>query len=238
MNEVMNFRNDQFGEIRTVLISEEPYFMLSDVCRVLEIKNSRDAKSRLNRGGVGTTDIIDSLGRKQQADFINESNLYKLIFQSRKPQAEKFTEWVTSEVLPSIRKQGFYERETLSRELRAIIWLDKQQQNINKKLDNIDISIIEFKENIPLFAIECENLNKAIKKKATDSLGGYKSNAYNDKSLRGKVYADIHGEIRRQFCVNSYKGIKRTQYDRALEIVRNYKLPIMLSEDIQDALNQ
>lgn len=108
MNDLQIFKNSEFGEIRTKMISNEPYFMLSDVCRVLEIKNSRDAKSRLNEYGVGTTDIIDSLGRIQKADFINESNLYKLVFQSRKPQAEKFSDWVTSEVLPSIRKHGAY----------------------------------------------------------------------------------------------------------------------------------
>lgn len=108
MQELQIFKNNEFGEIRTKMISNEPYFMLSDVCRVLEIKNSRDAKSRLNEYGVGTTDIIDSLGRIQKADFINESNLYKLVFQSRKPQAEKFSDWVTSEVLPTIRKYGAY----------------------------------------------------------------------------------------------------------------------------------
>lgn len=108
MNDLQIFKNSEFGEIRTKMISNEPYFMLSDVCRVLEIKNSRDAKSRLNEYGVGTTDIIDSLGRIQKADFINESNLYKLVFQSRKPQAEKFSDWVTSEVLPTIRKHGAY----------------------------------------------------------------------------------------------------------------------------------
>ena len=112
MNELQIFNNNEFGEIRTVLINEEAYFMLSDVCRVLEIKNSRDAKSRLNPKGVGTTDILTN-GGKQQADFINESNLYKIIFQSRKPQAEKFSEWVTGEVLPTIRKHGMYATEEL-----------------------------------------------------------------------------------------------------------------------------
>lgn len=174
---------------------------------------------------------------KTQTTLINESGMYALIFSSKLESAKKFKRWVTSEVLPAIRKNGFYANEELSKELKAIIWLDKQQQKFNKQLESIDSSITEFKENIPLFAIECENLNKAIKKKATESLGGYKSIAYNDKSLRGKVYADIHGEIRRQFSVTSYKAIKRTQYDKAMDIVRNYKLPMTLNEDIQDMLN-
>lgn len=81
---------------------------MNDVCRILEIKNPSDAKRRLRKDGVGTTEVIDSMGRTQQANFINESNLYKLVFQSRKPEAERFADWVTSEVLPAIRKHGAY----------------------------------------------------------------------------------------------------------------------------------
>ena len=103
-NDLMVFQNQEFGEVRSVMIEGEPWFMLVDVCRVLDIKNSRDAKTRLREDDVITNDVIDSVGRNQKADFINESNLYKLTFQSRKPQAEKFADWVTGEVLPSIRK--------------------------------------------------------------------------------------------------------------------------------------
>ncbi len=78
---------------------------------ILDIGNSRQAKSRLKKDGVITNDVIDNLGRKQKATFINESNFYKLVFQSRKPQAEKFTDWVTDEVLPAIRQTGRYESE-------------------------------------------------------------------------------------------------------------------------------
>lgn len=117
MNDLQIFKNNEFGEIRTKVLNNEPYFMLSDVCRVLEINNSRMAKNRLNECGVSSTDVTLLNGytsdgaptyRKGKADFINESNLYKLVFQSRKPQAEKFSDWVTSEVLPTIRKHGAY----------------------------------------------------------------------------------------------------------------------------------
>ena len=107
MNELQIFKNEKF-EVRTSIVNNEPYFMLADVCKVLEIKNSWDAKNRLNKHGVDTTEVIDSLGRKQKATFINESNLYKLAFTSRKKEAEEFTEWVTAEVLPTIRKTGGY----------------------------------------------------------------------------------------------------------------------------------
>lgn len=103
------FKNEKFGEIRTV-INEcgDPLFCLADVCKALDIANPRDCKTRLKIDGVDSADIIDALGRKQEATFINESNLYKCIFQSRKPDAEKFQDWVTEEVIPSIRKHGGY----------------------------------------------------------------------------------------------------------------------------------
>lgn len=108
MNDLQIFKNSEFGEVRTKVINNEPYFSLNDVCRILEINNPSQAKTRLNKDGVISNEVIDSMGRTQQANFINESNLYKLVFQSRKSEAEKFADWVTSEVLPSIRKHGAY----------------------------------------------------------------------------------------------------------------------------------
>lgn len=111
MNDLQIFKNDEFGEVRTVTINNEPMFCLVDVCRVLDISNSRDAKTRLNKKGVVITDTLTK-GGMQKSTFINEGNLYKVIFQSRKPNAEKFTEWVTDEVLPTIRKTGSYNLPT------------------------------------------------------------------------------------------------------------------------------
>ena len=108
MNDIRIFNNDEFGNVRTVIINNNPMFCLSDVCKILEIKNVSDCKNRLKIDGVGSAEVIDSLGRKQSATFINESNLYKVIFQSRKESAERFTDWVTSEILSSIRKHGIY----------------------------------------------------------------------------------------------------------------------------------
>lgn len=108
MNDIRIFNNDEFGNVRTVIINNNPMFCLSDVCKILEIKNVSDCKNRLKIDGVGSAEVIDSLGRKQSTTFINESNLYKVIFQSRKESAERFTDWVTSEILPSIHKHGIY----------------------------------------------------------------------------------------------------------------------------------
>lgn len=118
MNDLQVFKKKEFGEMRTAKVNDVPYICLADVCKILEIKNISDCKDRLNKDGVVINEVIDKLGRKQQATFINESNLYKVIFQSRKPEAEAFTDWVTNEVLPSIRKNGGYivGQETLNDE--------------------------------------------------------------------------------------------------------------------------
>ena len=102
------FENIKFGSIRTGIVNGEPVFCLADVCKILDLPNVTMVKSRLKEDGVSSVEVIDSLGRKQIAAFITESNLYKVIFQSRKPEAEQITDWVTSEVLPSIRKHGMY----------------------------------------------------------------------------------------------------------------------------------
>lgn len=117
MNDLQIFNNEEFGEVRTAVINDEPMFCLADICRVLEIKNVSDCKSRLRQKGIVTTDTLTN-GGKQKMIFIDESNLYKTIFQSRKESAERFTEWVTGEVLPSIRKNGGYiaGQETMSDE--------------------------------------------------------------------------------------------------------------------------
>ena len=104
MNEIKIFENQEFGSIRTVEVNNEPYFCMADVCRALEIANVSQVKTRLRKDGVISNEVIDSVGRKQNANFVNESNLYKLIFHSRKESAERFTDWVTSEVLPSVRQ--------------------------------------------------------------------------------------------------------------------------------------
>ena len=108
MNDIQIFKNEAFGEVRVAGTSEKPLFCLADVCRVLEIKNTSDCKSRLKSDGVVLTEVIDSLGRTQEATFISEQNLYKVIMRSDKLQAEPFQDWVCGEVLPSIRKHGIY----------------------------------------------------------------------------------------------------------------------------------
>lgn len=115
MGDLKIFTNEEFGEIRTSVVNSEPMFCLSDICKSLGLSQPSKVKERLNEKGVRIIPTLTS-GGEQNLLYINEPNLYKVIFQSRKESAERFTDWVTSEVLPSIRKNGGYiaGQETLS----------------------------------------------------------------------------------------------------------------------------
>lgn len=107
MNELQIFNNDEFGQVRIVEIDGEPWFVAADVCRVLEIGNPSQALTRLDDDEKGIISI-NTRGGEQPMCVVNESGLYALVLKSRKPDAKRFRKWLTSEVVPSIRKNGIY----------------------------------------------------------------------------------------------------------------------------------
>lgn len=105
--EIFNYKN--LGSVRTRLDEHgNPWFCLVDICNILGIVNNRNITSRLFEDGVHTMDVIDNLGRTQNAMFVNEGNLYKIIMNSRKAEAEDFQRWICFEVIPMIRRTGAY----------------------------------------------------------------------------------------------------------------------------------
>lgn len=149
MNNLQTFSfNNQ--PVRTVQLNNQPYFNLKDVCEILEIGNPSQLKTRLKEDGVITNEVIDSLGRHQQANFINESNLYKTIFQSRKEEAEQFTEWVTSEVLPAIRKHGAYATpETIEQMINNPDFTIQLLTELKKERESVNLLAATVKEYEP-----------------------------------------------------------------------------------------
>lgn len=103
--QLFNFEEHEF---RTFVIDGEPWCVANDACEVLGIGNAREAVARLDPDDVSQADVIDSLGRSQQTNIVNESGLYELILRSEKPMARKFRRWVTSVVLPSLRRGDIY----------------------------------------------------------------------------------------------------------------------------------
>lgn len=109
MNEIQIFNNPRFGEIRIIADgNDEPLFCLADLCASLGISNHRNVKARLDEDDVRLMDITDNLGRTQQVIFVTESGMYDVVLRSDAEKARPFRKWLTSEVLPSIRRTGTY----------------------------------------------------------------------------------------------------------------------------------
>ena len=104
---------------------------------------------------------------------------------------------------------------------------------LEQKIDNVKQDLEQFKQDMPVLGIEENKITSAVRKTGVKILGGKESNAYNDKSLRGKLYSDIYRELKRQFDVTTYKAIKRSQCSMALSVIETYKPPIALEEQIQ-----
>ena len=139
MNEVQIFKSEQFGEIRTAGTADNPMFCLADVCQAIGIANSRNVKNRLDEYDVHLVDTIDNLGRTQQVTFVTESGLYDVIIRSDSEQAKPFRKWVTSDVLPSIRKHGMYATEATVESMlndpeNAILMLQAYQRERKERL--------------------------------------------------------------------------------------------------------
>lgn len=107
MNDMQIFNYNE-TPVRTVMKDGEPWFVLKDVCEVLNLSTPKRVAERLDNDEVSLTHLIDAIGRKQETTIINEPGLYNVILRSDKPQAKPFRKWVTAEVLPSIRRTGGY----------------------------------------------------------------------------------------------------------------------------------
>ncbi|MBC2576553.1 ORF6C domain-containing protein [Peptostreptococcus canis] len=225
MNNLQIFNNNEFGCIRTLEIDGEYWFIGKDIANILGYQNgSRDINRHVDE---------DDRQNYQNGTFesnrgltiINESGLYSLILGSKLESAKRFKKWVTREVLPTLRKTGIYTLPHMSKELQAILMVDNKTEELREDFNN-------FRDNAPLFNIECERLTKAVRKKVI-KLIGIKTPAYNSKSLRGKVFSDLQRQIKREFDVDSYKAIKRKDYDIALSIVEDYTLPMALEDSVR-----
>lgn len=215
MNElqVFNFNN---SKVRTFEKNSEVWFCLKDVCRILEIKNHKDVISRLNKDGVDGTDLTDRLGRKQKATFINESNLYKVIFQSRKPQAEQFTEWVTGEVLPAIRKKGSYGLPTTPEE--KIDLLLQASSNANKRVEAVEERVTHLEENRFLNPNEYGYLNTQVSSRIKDIKNIHQWQL--NRKQNSELYRAIGREIKEITGVKCRSQIRYKDFDKVIDFVK------------------
>lgn len=231
--ELQIFSNSEFGEIRTITKDDETYFVGKDVAKALGFTNPRDAIATHVFDEDKGVDTIDTLGGKQSMTVINESGVYALVFGSRLESARRFKHWVTSEVLPSIRKTGSYSKPlTTSEQIRL---LAQGNTELTERVDKVEDKITSIEEETPLYGCEIEEVQKHVRKKGIEVLGGKDSNAYKDGGIRGSVYSDIYKQLKREFgCVATYKSIKRKYLADVHEFIDTYLLPIALAEVVHD----
>lgn len=235
MNELQIFNSEEFGDVRTVTINNEPWFVGKDVATALGYAKPLNALSaHVEKDDSLKQGITDSLGREQETIFINESGLYALIFGSKLESAKRFKHWVTSEVLPAIRKTGSYHKPMTTDQ--KIQLLAQGNVELTEKIEKVNDDLQEFKKDMSLLALECQKITRAKNQKVVPLMGGKNAPAYKNKSLMHKVYSDVDAQLRREFGVNTYKAIKRSQCDLAIRIIESYKLPMFLQKEI-DAEN-
>lgn len=197
MNELEIFKNEEFGEIRTVVIENEPWFVGKDIAFVLGYSNSRKAIiDHVDDEDKGVTKC-DTLGGSQDLTVINESGLYSLILSSKLPTAKKFKHWVTSEVLPAIRKTGTYTKpvdkrptevilsealliakDTLEKQTQAIAELEDRNGRLDRKIEEDAPKVEQFDKFI--------NSNGLYTLRDTAKLLNYPPNALNDLLIENR----------------------------------------------------
>lgn len=210
MNQLEIFKNREFGEIRTVVINAEPWFVGKDIAEVLGYSNSRKAilDHVDDEDKIDGVTIRDSIGRDQAAVVINESGLYALIFGSKMASAKRFKHWVTSEVLPQIRKNGSYQNRLIPEEMMRIqLGMVDDHENRIEHLENT--MTIDYGRQ--------QELKKSVNKRVIEVLGGKKAPAY--KEMSKKVFTECNRDIQDYFRVNSRNNIPVLQFDAAISYV-------------------
>lgn len=144
--DIQIFNHPEFGDVRTIGDFENPRFCLADVCRILELPQVAKVVQRLNKD-VLSTHPLETAGGVQEMYFVNEDGLYDVILDSRKPNAKKFRKWITSEVIPSIRKHGVYMTAKAAEEILSnpdfIIELAQQVKAARAQIEVLNTQVAE-----------------------------------------------------------------------------------------------
>ncbi|MEM0581543.1 ORF6C domain-containing protein [Blautia sp. HA2174] len=213
MNELQIFNNEEFGQIRTVTINNEPWFVGKDVAEALGYERTADAiRQHVEEEDKLTRCFADS-GQNRQMYIINESGLYALIFGSKLDSAKHFKHWVTSEVLPSIRRTGSYEMEQYSPEMKAILMHDKKLVKMDERVTNLENTMtIDYGQQ--------QVLGETVNHVVIEHLGGKNSEAY--KEIGKKVFAECNRDLKHYFHVNARNNVPKKKFEEAVEYVKTW----------------
>ena len=215
VKELQIFKNEEFGEIRTVQLNNETYFVGKDVAEALGYERATKAiQDHVDSDDKDEVPIRDSIGRMQKTPVITESGLYALIFGSKLESAKRFKHWVTSEVLPAIRKTGSYEMEQYSPEMKAILMHDK-------KLVKMDERVTDLENNTTIDYGQQQALGDIVNRVVIEALGGKGSPAY--REIGKKVFAECNRDLKHYFNVNARNNVPKKRFEEAVAYVKSWE---------------
>lgn len=212
MNNLQIFNSEEFGAVRTVTIENEPWFVGKDVAVSLGYKDTSDALKKHVADEDKLTRCFADSGQNRQMYIINESGLYALIFGSKLESAKRFKRWVTSEVLPAIRKTGSYQKPLTPQEMLRI------QLGM---IDNHEDRITDLEQNMTIDYGQQQILGEAVNHTVISILGGKESNAY--KEISKKVFAECNRDLKNYFQVNARNNVPKKRFEEALQYAKSWK---------------
>lgn len=237
MEELQIFNNEEFGNVRSLVIDNEPWFVGKDVAEALGYKNVRDSLARHidsddKRDGVV---IHDSMGREQKPIIINESGLYSLILSSKLESAKKFKHWVTSEVLPTFRKTGSYAKvPTDPREL--LMLTIKAHEQTAQRVDVLEEKVSDLEKSTTIDSSQQYTLERIAKTTVISALGGIDSRAY--QLMSRKIFSNIWRDYKNYFKLGSYRDTLKTDYENAKNYLESWSPEVNTSLKIKEYNSQ
>ena len=210
--QVIDKRNILDHEVTTYGDLENPLFLAKDVASWIEHSDVSKMMKSVDEDEK-VKNIVRTLGGNQEMWFLTEDGLYEVLMQSRKPIAKQFKKKV-KKLLKDLRLNKFNPFENMSKELQAILLVDKKQQELEQK-------VIDIEEKMTINYELAENLRSAINYRAVELLGGKDAEAY--KKLNKKLYAAFYRDIKRTFKVNSYKNLSVKNYDLAISFIEAWE---------------
>ncbi len=207
--QVFNFEDK---EVRTVLINEEPHWVLKDICDVLGLTTTSRVSERLEEDEVSSTHVIDSLGRKQETTIVNESGLYTVILRSDKPKAKEFRKWVTSEVLPAIRRTGSYSMPKTPMEVMKLMF--EATEDIDRRVTNIE-------QNSAITPSEYNLINTKVSERIRTIKRERKLNL--DRKQNSVMFRALNGEVKVVTGVRTRAQIRTKDLEKVLDFIRDWE---------------
>ncbi|HCZ0316369.1 TPA: ORF6C domain-containing protein, partial [Staphylococcus aureus] len=203
--------------VRTLEVNGEPYFIGKDVADILGYANGRDALSKHVDAEDKLTSQIATAGQNRNVTIINESGLYSLIFSSKLENAKRFKRWVTSEVLPTLRKTGAY--QVPSDPMQALRLMFEATEETKQEIKNVKDDVIDLKGNQKLDAGDYNFLTRTINQRVAHI---QRLHAITNQKQRSELFRDINSEVKKMTGASSRTNVRQKHFDDVIEMIANW----------------